>query len=111
MAGKTRADIDAEVIERAWKDPAFKRRLLADPKAVYEEVLGQKLADGVVITVAEETPTSIVLVLPAAADTTGELSDAELDAVAGGALRPSLTAGCTNCIPCASIPLICSVTK
>jgi len=110
MPGKTRAEIDAELIERAWKDPAFKQRLLADPTAVYEEVLGQNLAAGVVIKVVEETPTTLFLVLPASADSDAELSDAELDAVSGGQLRPSLSANCTLCIPCATTKQGCGGT-
>jgi len=66
------------------KDPAFKQRLMADPTAIYEEVLGQKLADGIVIKVVEETPPR-----------------------SSWSSRPTITAACTQCIPCASIAPIC----
>ncbi len=70
-----------KIIARAWRDPAFKAKLLADPHATLKEA-GLQVREGVTVTVVENTDTHHHLVLPP--KPTGELSDAELDKVAGG---------------------------
>lgn len=78
-----RRDVEARIIARAWKDENFARELRRNPKAAIEQELG-KLPDGIQIEVVEESPTKLYLVLPTKPSKTGELSDAELDKVAGG---------------------------
>jgi hypothetical protein len=80
----TRHELEAGLIERAAKDEAFRRALVADPRGTLERELGVRMPDGVGLTVIEETPTNRYLVLPAGPAATGELSDAELEAAAGG---------------------------
>jgi Nitrile hydratase, alpha chain len=85
QAPRTRQAFEAQVIDRAWKDAAFRRALTEDPRATLERELGVRVPAGVTLTVVEETRSSRYLVLPPAP--TGEgggLSDAELEAVAGG---------------------------
>ena len=53
-----------EIITRAWEDPAFKARLLAEPKRTIEEALGVTLADDIEIVMHEQTPTTLHLILP-----------------------------------------------
>ena len=72
------------VIARAWRDPAFKAELLADPHKVLTAA-GIELKPGMTIKVVENTDTLHHLVLPP--KPTGELNDAELDKVAGGGGR------------------------
>ena len=74
----------AKTIARAWRDPAFKARLLADPHAVLKEA-GVAAPAGVTVKVVESTDSHVHLVLPPRP--TGELSDADLDKVAGGAAQ------------------------
>lgn len=87
-------------------DEMFRRNLLDDPKSAIEEETGAKLPEGVEIRVVEETPDTIYLVLPPRAWTSqeGELSERELEAIAGGFGTPDvipggcrfdLTSGCT----------------
>ena len=38
MSDPSRIELEAQIIAKAWKDAAFKQRLLADPKAVYAEI-------------------------------------------------------------------------
>ncbi len=75
------------LIERSMEDEELRRRLLSDPKGTVERELGAKLPENIEIRAVEETPETIYLVLPPAAAASpeeGELSDRELEAVAGG---------------------------
>ena len=74
------------MIQRSLEDDSFRQRLLDDPKAVVEQELGSPLPEGVEVRVVEESADTIYLVLPSASPLGGgvELSDQELEAVAGG---------------------------
>jgi hypothetical protein len=87
MAGQaptTRRELEAEVMRRAWADEAFRRALVEDPTGTLERELGARLPEGVSLTVVEESATSRYLVLPHRAPRGEELSDADLNSVAGG---------------------------
>lgn len=86
-----RATINTEVARAAWNDDAFRRSLVADPKAVIAKRLGQPLPAGITVTVHEESPTHFHLVIPTKPDQNTELSDEELEQVAGGASPAALT--------------------
>ena len=79
---KSRHDFEAEIVAKAWQDPAFKTRLIQDPKAVVEEVTGEKLPMDMKVAIMEETRTSVCLILPRNPDE--ELSDNDLEKIAGG---------------------------
>ena len=83
QAPRTRRDMEAEIIERALKDEGFARELRADTKAVIEREVG-KLPEGIEVKVVEETPDTLYLVLPAHPSPGRQLSDEELERVAGG---------------------------
>ena len=72
----------AKIITKAWRDPAFKAELIANPAAALKGE-GIDVPAGMKVTVVENTDKLFHLVLPPAP--TDELSDKELDAVAGGA--------------------------
>ena len=75
------------LIERSATDEAFRKHLLADPRGTVERELGKTLPEEVEVRVVEETPETIYLVLPpraAGLREDGELSERDLDAVAGG---------------------------
>ena len=80
MATFDRDEINASVSERADSDSGFRAQLLADPSAAMAELLGMPVPDSVHITVHEESPTDVHLVIPAVID----LSDQDLELVAGG---------------------------
>jgi hypothetical protein len=90
-----RAEIERRLLQRSLQDDAFRRRLLDDPKGTLEQELGARLPEGVRVRAVEETADTIYLVLPGrvAEVQGGELSDQELEAVAGGAsaMCPSIT--------------------
>jgi Nitrile hydratase, alpha chain len=84
-----RAEMERRLIERSLEDDAFRQRLLEDPRAALEEALGTRLPDNIEVRAVEETADTIYLVLPSASPVGegGELSDRELEAVAGGWLE------------------------
>ena len=84
--GGNRAEIQRKLIERSLEDSSFRQRLLDDPKGTIEHELGSRLPESIEVRVVEETADTIYLVLPSASPVGqgGELSDQELDAVAGG---------------------------
>jgi hypothetical protein len=97
-AGGRRAEIERRLIERSLEDESFRQRLLADPKGTLEEKLGTRLPEGVQIRAVEETADTIYLVLPSSSPLGGtrELSDSELEVVAGGGTYMDATCSCAS---------------
>ena len=95
-----REQMERRLVERSLQDDAFRRRLLADPRAAVEEELGTRLPEGVRVVAVEETADTIYLVLPIASPLVegGELSERELESVAGGGTWVDPT--CASCDPC-----------
>ncbi len=81
-------DLETLLISKAMTDEAFKSELISNPKAVIAREMGQEWPEGVEIEVLESTPKKLYLVLPLKVEFeeihTDELSDKELEAVAGG---------------------------
>jgi hypothetical protein len=84
--GGKRAEVERRIIEKSLADQDFRRRLLDEPKGTIEQELGSRLPEGVEVRAVEESADTIYLVLPSASPVGegGELSDQELEAVAGG---------------------------
>jgi hypothetical protein len=97
--GGSRAEMERRLIQRSLEDEAFRQRLLDDPRAIIEQELGSRLPESVEVRVVEESADTIYLVLPSASPVGqgGELSDQELDAVAGGQLGCGDTASTVGC--------------
>ena len=81
-----RAEVESTLVQRSLQDDSFRQRLLDDPKATVEQELGSGLPEDVEVRVVEESPHTIYLVLPSASllGEGGELSDHQLEVVAGG---------------------------
>jgi hypothetical protein len=79
---QNKASAYGKVIAKAWRDPAFKAKLVANPKAVLTEA-GVTFPADATVRVVENTATHVHLVLPA--KPTGALSEEALDNVAAGA--------------------------
>jgi hypothetical protein len=99
---QSRKDFEAQVIKKAWKDPAYRDELVKDPKACIEKEMqqfqeGAKLPDDIHIKVVEESSNTLYMVLPQnPADVADrELSDDELDDVAGGTITVIAVGGLT----------------
>ena len=85
-AGGGRAEVERSVVQRSLEDEDFRRRLLEDPKGTADREMGMRLPEGIEVRVVEESKDTVYLVLPSvsAVGEYGELSDQELEAVAGG---------------------------
>lgn len=79
----TRKEIEEKLIARTWQDEAFKQELLNNHRAAFEKE-GITLPESIKVAVVEESPNSLYLVLPKKPSETAELSEAELESVAGG---------------------------
>ena len=83
----SRAEMERRLLQRSLEDDDFRQRLLEDPKAAVEQELVMRLPEDVRVVAVEETAETIYLVLPSRStegQEAGELSDRELEAVAGG---------------------------
>ncbi|HEX4495913.1 MAG TPA: NHLP leader peptide family RiPP precursor [Thermoanaerobaculia bacterium] len=65
----TRRELESHIVAQAWRDPAYRELLLKDPKEVLQEELKKidpniQLPAGLHVSVHEETPTHMHIVLP-----------------------------------------------
>ena len=81
--GNRKVDAKQALIQKSLEDESFRGRLLADPKVTIEREFGSKLPEDLEVRVVEETRDTVYLVLPPS-KAPGELSEVDLDAVAGG---------------------------
>jgi hypothetical protein len=82
---KSRREIQGQLIARAMKDEAFRQELISDPRGVLGREFGVTIPETVQVSVLEESPQNVYLVLPPAPPSTGGgLSDQDLEGVAGG---------------------------
>lgn len=84
-----RADIEAALILKAMRDPVFLQTLRKDPKGTYEKQLdvvhaGSKLPADMKIELFEESDKVLYFRLPQPPPQGGVMTEAELEAVAGG---------------------------
>jgi hypothetical protein len=75
-----------QVLKKAQADAAFRKKLIADPRATVYDAVGLEIPKGLEIKVFENTADTIHLPIAAKPDPNAELSEAELEQVAGGKL-------------------------
>jgi hypothetical protein len=80
----TRRDLETALIEKCWKDPEFKMQLISDPKGMLERHTGQKLPPELTIFIHEEDANTLHFSIPPAPAKLAELSEEQLERVAGG---------------------------
>ena len=85
--GKAPRDLVADL---AVHDPDFRARLVADPRTALKDTLGIDLGDDVTVSVLEDSPSRVHVVIPAVDDS---LEEAEMESVVGGLRiqRPSIS--------------------
>jgi hypothetical protein len=86
----TRHDLEAKIVKHCWEDEGFRKKFTADPAGVFVKYLQIPAASVPKIVVHEETAGSWHIVLPAKPANTGELSEEDLENVAGGT-TPNVT--------------------
>lgn len=67
---QNRRELEGSIIRKAWSDPAYHEKLMADPKAILEQELATiypdiLLPDELQVQAVQETPNAITLVVPA----------------------------------------------
>ncbi|HEX5850166.1 MAG TPA: NHLP leader peptide family RiPP precursor [Rubrobacter sp.] len=82
--GSGRQEMERRLIEKSLEDESFRQRLIEDPKGTVEQELGARLPEQVRVEAMEETADTIYLVLPSTSMAGVELSEQQLESVAGG---------------------------
>jgi len=83
-----RKAFESAVTLRAWSDPAFAEQLQQDPVAAINAAFGIELPADLAVQVHHETPTTLHLAVPPApviSESDDELTEDDLERVAGGA--------------------------
>ena len=97
QALSSRKDFEEKIVSRALKDDAFRQQLIDNPRNVLQSELGATLPADVEVRVVEEQPNSYYLVLPPKEASSAELSDADLEPVAGGTGILTLSCSFISC--------------
>ena len=87
----TRGEVQDLVAKFATENPKYREALIKDPKGVIEKQLNTSLGNVKVKAVADTADTTYVVIPHVAGE--GELSDADLEKVAGG--KQDIKAECT----------------
>ena len=83
----SRKDVREALVRTALKDEFFRDSLVANPKLAVERALGTKLPEDMEVVVLQDADDKMFIVLPMQLPfETGDLSDAELEKIAGGFL-------------------------
>ena len=84
MAEMSRGEVNDLIAGFATKDADYKKALLTNPRKVVSMQLGQEIPDSLQIKVVQDTAEVMHMVLPYVPAEGAELSDADLEMVAGG---------------------------
>jgi hypothetical protein len=80
----TRHDLEAKIVKRCWEDEGFRKEFTADPAATFVKYLHSPASSLPRISVHEEELGSWHIVLPAKPANSSELSEEDLEKIAGG---------------------------
>jgi hypothetical protein len=88
----SRHDLEAKIVRRCWENEAFREEFLADPAGAFARYLDIPAVSLPKIVAHEEPGGSWHIVLTAKPANASELSDRELEAVAGASVVKAVTA-------------------
>jgi hypothetical protein len=94
----TRGELWDKIVEQANNNPQYYEMLKQNPRGLMEKQLGTPIPASVNVKVLEESPDTYYIVLPYKAKEGAELSDSDLEKVAGGMLDGMVkgNASCTG---------------
>ncbi|CAH1227149.1 hypothetical protein PAECIP111891_06081 [Paenibacillus allorhizoplanae] len=76
--------LKVNIIKKAWEDPDFKARLLADPRSALEQDFGHSIPEGIELHVMAVTPTKYAMIIPPKPE--------ELDELTATGVQPQMAA-------------------
>jgi hypothetical protein len=85
----------AVVYEKAWRDPAYKKQLMANPREAFIAATGVVPPPTLKLVGHENSDSEVHLVVPYV-PASSELSDADLEHVAGGKGEAAVTQSCND---------------
>ena len=80
----TRGEIIDHLAKFASENPEYRKALVKDPKSIVAKQFAMDIPENVTLKVIEDTADTVHIVLPHVVEADEELSDADLEAVAGG---------------------------
>ena len=99
----------AEIVQKVWDDAEFKKELMANPVEAIEKLTGKKmnLPEGKTLVVRDQTDESNVYInIPAQPKMDVELSEDQLEMVAGGGTVKDVVVGVLDFLNYMSTPPI-----
>jgi len=81
---QTRHDLEAKIVRRCWQDEEFRKNFTADPSGAFVKYLHVPAGNLPKIAVHHEEPGSWHIVLPQSPPNASELSEQDLETIAGG---------------------------
>ncbi len=91
------AEVMRGLLSRSATDRGFRQKLLTEPRAAIAEYTGRDVPDSFDVVFVENTAAATI-VLPDPVDPEAELSEAELETVAGGTETLEWLASATYCL-------------
>ena len=96
MSEVTKEEMIGLMYEFAANNADYRKAMLQDPKGLLAKQMQQDLPDNLTVKVVEETPDTFYLVAPYVAEAGDELSDDDLEKVAGGKGKGGTSSGKTS---------------
>ena len=104
----TRGEMQDLLVKFATQNPDYRDALKRKPKQVVAAQFGMSLPEGLELKVLEETPNTAYVVLPHIVREGAELSDADVEMVAGGTTVKG-SANCQNAIASTAVEIKASL--
>ncbi len=87
-------DLRGKIIAKAWKDPAFRKKLISKPKETLREMGYTSIADNMEVRIQEDDARHFTFVLPPIPTQIKELNDEQLLKIAAaGQAQHAFTTG------------------